>query len=908
MKRPLVAAVISVGLLHASLIAPAFAQDKPKPDPPAPGTPVPQTPPKNAPSTPPSPPAAPKPPEKDKDITEYLKDGYEKVDGAFTLYRKKKAAADTLLLEVTADQLKRLYLVQATASTGLSGTRIGVFQGQPLDDLPFTMKIVDDSRILFVEPNLDLRAPGDPASERTLRRGIPDVILASFDIKARQPERNAYLIDLTTWLKSDIGEFSTALGQGPGSYGIDAPFTYLDSVKNLPENLVVRTGYRLNRLGPTGGPRSLPFFVSYNLSVLPSTDYVPRIGDARIGYFETAFRDISDPAVYDQNVNYIKRWNVKKADPNAALSPPVKPIKWYLDNGIPEKYRDAVRRGILLHNKSFEAIGIKDAIVVEQMPDNADWDIADVRYNIVRWTQGNPFAIALFRANPLTGEILNSAINMDAVFATGGSSEFDVFVNPRKMSAKEMWQHPFNAAANTFSSDDNAAKAIFPDLRRHNNDFACSLPYDSIPDMQFGATALSLLEPEGTFDKEAYINQRIVQVVSHEMGHCLGLRHNFVASTAYTMAQLSDPNFVRENGVSASVMDYLPFNVAALNKRGVDFYSQTVGPYDKHAIAYGYTDFGAKAATDELPKLKEIAAQDNLPGFEYQGDGPADAFDPRISRFDLAANPLDYAEKKAQVSDALLRTLDKRLPKNGESYYEFTRQFFGLLNSSLNALSYAPRFIGGINISSNYKGDPGERLPFVPVSGDQQKRALSILNRFVFAPTAFNYPKTNYLKFQPNPNNLGAEVPAGQREYPIYDTISNFQKSTLASVFAPDVQNRIKNNEFRSSVPEQTLTLATLYRSVGNTVWSELGTGQEISGLRRDLQRFHLDILIDTALGRVPAMPNDGVTLSWDSLRMLKAQITAALPKATGEYGKAHLTEALQRINRAFTAQTLTSN
>jgi hypothetical protein len=905
MNKYLLAACISLSLLASS-----YAQDKPKPDPPAPGTNVPQ-PPAKSPTTTPNPaqvPTAPKPPEQDKNIDDYLKDGYDKIPGVFHLFRKKKGTNDTVLLEVSDEEMKRLYLVQATASTGLSGTRVGIFQGAPLDDIPFRMRVTDDSRILFVQPNLDYRAPGDPAMQRTTQRGFPETILGSFEIKARQKDRNSYLIDVTPWFKSDIGEFSGGLGQGVGSYNIDPSYTYLDSIKNLPENLVIRTAFRLNRIGPVGGPRSLPFFVSYNVSILPETNYLPRIGDIRVGYFEVAFRDISDPSNYDQNVNYIKRWNIKKADPNAPLSPPVKPITFYLSNDIPEKYRDAVRQGILLHNKSFEAIGIKDAIVVEQMPDNADWDIADVRYNIIRWTQGNPFAIALFRANPVTGEILNAAINMDAVFATGGASEFDTFANPRKVPVTESGplahlQSLMQPQTPVSESDEvlNWLAAKHPNA----SGIQCTYPAEGAADANFGMLALSLMEPEGTFDKDAYIKQRITQVVCHEMGHCLGLRHNFVASTSYTMQQLSDPAFVKTHGVASTVMDYLPFNVSAINKKGVDYFSQTVGEYDMHAIQYGYTDFGAKTSKDELDRLKAIASEYNQPGKEYIGDGGADAYDPRVARFDLSADPLTYIEKKAQVSDALLRTLSTRLPKNGESYYEFTRQFYGLLNGYLGAVIYAPRYIGGINLSNNFKGDPGEKLPYEPVSGEQQKRALNLLNRYVFGPTAFNYPKANYLKFQPNPNNLGSEVSADARIYPIYDSLSDFQQRILVTLFIPSTQDRLVNNEFRSM---DTLTLASLYRTVSSNIWSELTTGQEITGLRRDLQRTDLDLLIATALEKLPGVPRDGVTLAWEQLRTLRAQITTALPKAPGEYGKAHLTDCLQRINRAFNAQTLTSD
>ena len=832
-------------------------------------------------------PEASKPPEKEKDINEFVKE-YEKIDGLWTLYRKKKAASDSILMEVTEAQLGKLYLIQCTASTGLSQTPLNAFQGSPLGDIPFRMSMVDDSRIVFIEPNLEARAPKDKAMQRTAERGYPDTILQSFDIKARQKERNSYLIDVTDWFKSDIPDISGRFAPGPGrpsGYAFDRPYAYIDSLKSFPENIVIRSMYKLNRAGNGPGERAYPFAISYNLSALPQTDYVPRFSDIRIGYFLTSYRDISDPSNTDQGVNLIERWNLKKKDPNAPLSDPVKPIKWYMDNGIPVKYREAVKQGLLMYNKAFEEIGIKNAIVVEQMPDNADFDIADVRYNIIRWTNGNPFAIALMRANPLTGELLNAAINMDAVFAAGGASDFDGFVDPSRF---------FPAKSATTSEND----------RNGNCDYASA----GLADANAGMTMAELMAPEGVpFDKEAYVRQRITQVVSHELGHCLGLRHNFIASKSYTDAQLADPVFVAKNGATSSVMDYIPFNLYALGTKDVPHFSQTVGPYDKWAVAYGYTDFGAKTSEEELPRLRQIASQTNGFGHAFQTDGMADSWDPNIARFDFTSDPLSYVSRRMQVSDNLMRTLDKRAPKSGDSFYEFTRGYARLFNYYVGATVYATRYIGGMNVSSNFKGDPGQKAPLTPVSVTDQKRALNLINQYVFAPTAFNYPKRYFSLLTPNPNNLGGEAGADAHRYPVFDTISGFQAQTLENVFASDAQNRIVNNEFRVINPSETLTLATLYRSVTGNIWSELKTNAEISGLRRSLQREHLDLLIETALGKRTGTPRDGVTLAGDQLRSLRGQIATALPNAKGEYGQPFLRECLNRIDRALGAVTVTN-
>src|SRR5262249_45695441 len=150
-------------------------------------------------------------------------------------------------------------------------------------------------------------------------------------------------------------------------------------------------------------------------------------------FFYTDLQDFSDVSQLDLTTRYIARWNVEKADPKAAMSPPKKPITFWLDNAIPTEYRDSVRDGVLMWNKAFEKIGIKDAIVVKQMPDTADWDHADMRYNVIRWstTKNPPYgAITLPRVNPLTGEIINGGITVDAALTRGAKIEQKVIVDP----------------------------------------------------------------------------------------------------------------------------------------------------------------------------------------------------------------------------------------------------------------------------------------------------------------------------------------------------------------------------------------------------------------------------------------------------------------------------------------------
>jgi Met-zincin/Domain of unknown function (DUF5117) len=813
-------------------------------------------------------------------LEEVVKD-YTKIPGLVTLYREKKGTTDNIYMEVPQSMLGKLMLLQVTSGSGLGDTpNPMVFHGMPLDDIPLKLRLVDDNRIDIMRPNLDHRS-GVPEVKRMIERSFPDEVLGSFDIRTRSADHKTYLIEIGSFLRGDVAELSNTLGTG--GYALDPAHTYVDAVKNFPENTVVHTVLSLTRRGPAQGgpaPKTVPWMISYNLSEIPVNDgYKPRLGDPRIGYFTQSYQTLDDQASRDQTVNFIERWDVEKADPTAKLSPPKKPIVFYIDNAVPREYRDDVRRGLLMWNPAFEKIGIKDAIVVKQMPDDADWDIADLRYNVVRWTTGMPFSIALMRANPLTGEILNACINFDGVFASSANGEFDEVVNP----------------SNLFEP------APPPLLPGKLNDLLCDMQESSA---RIGAEGENLFEslatPDLPFDRDAYIHQRLAEVVCHEMGHCLGLRHNFIASTQLSLSQLANPDYVKEHGTSASVMDYVPYNVAAIKHRGVDYYQATVGDYDRWAIEYGYTHVDSDTPNGERKVLNEIASQDGAPGHRYLSDYTADDYDPADVRYDFSAQPLDWAAKLMNVSQYLLDTAGQRRIKTGQSYYAFTRSWTGALNTYIRAASYVPRYIGGVNLSNSFSGDKNGGEPIHPVDAVEQRRALSLLDQYVFGETALHMRKDDLAKLTFNPNVRSNEANGQARLFPIRSTISSFQAGALHRVFAPDVLTRISNNEFRSS---DTLTLAQLFHEVSKSIWSELGTGHEVTDLRRQLQREHLAILTELAVHKDPGAPDDARALALANLSGIKSQLEAGRLSAKGPYGKAHYGDCLAVIDQALNAK-----
>jgi hypothetical protein len=827
---------------------------------------------------------------KEKTIDDIVKD-FEKLPGLLTLYRKKEAGRETVYAELKESQLEQLFFVQATASTGTGGN---IIAGDPLGDLLVKFVLAGDDRVLLVTPNVNFRAQADQPVARSVRRAFADGYLEAFKIEARQPERKSLLLNISTLFTSDLFQIGRALGGGggpggAGAYALDRDKSYVATWKVFPENLFIQTAYHFARPGGPAGSalladgRSVPLRVNFNLFAVEQTDYVPRLADPRVGYFYTEVQDFTNDGADTQMVRYILRWDVRKADPNALVSPPAKPIVFWLDNAIPTEYREAVRDGILMWNSAFLKAGIRDAIQVKQMPDDADWDHADMRYNVIRWstTPDPPYgAIALFRVNPLTGQIVNAGITVDAVLTRSAKFERRRLVEP--------------AAA--FDPQPPPRPDRFGRTR-------CEHALGAIDQAWFGYTALDMLAAAGQKpDEKQYTNDFLRSIVAHEMGHILGLFHNFAASTQFSLEELKNPEKVRTQGIVGSVMDYVPFNIAALKTSGVDYWTPTLGRYDVWAVQYGYTPFGARRPEDEEGRLRSIASRGNEPGLAYRNDLMADQWDPMVGRFDLSSDPLAYYQRQMQVARYLLTTLEKREPQPGKSYWEFTRAFNGLMNVYSSSAASASRYIGGLYARGNFRGDPGEKPVLQPVEGTRQRQALQLLTDYIFSETALIFPKSYYERLTDNPFPSFSGF-SGANDYPMLNMLSNLQRAALRRVMSPSVLSRVVNNEFKAARPGDSLTLAGLFNGITGAVWSELPARRNVSALRRQLQRAHLELLTGMVTSPTPTGPEDARMLAWHHLRTLKARIQAAQAgNKLDEYTSVHLAESLMRVNRALNA------
>jgi len=859
----------------------------------------------------PTPTATPAP----KEIDDIVK-GYDKVPGLWTLYRKVEDNHQKLLAELTQADLDHAYLMQSTLG---SGDAAQLVTGLPAGDVVLKWIVTPDDRLVLTTPNLWYRTH-DPNLTNAVQRDFPPAFLGVFPVIAKQASRKSLLVDVSGLFDGSVTGIDTALQAPPipnfkgNSYGLDPKDTFYTDVKNFPTNMVVSVQYSFKSDGKQpvdtlADSRSFPVKVDYNLYALPDdTDvphgYHPRLADPRVGFFingqlcadRVGFESLDNDAATDPTVRYINRWRMEKTDPTAKLSPPVKPIVFYLDNSIPEEYRDAVRQGILMWNRAFERLGYTDSVQVKDAPNDPSWDTADMRNNVVRWVTSPPssngaYAIALMRENPVTGEILNASINVNANFARIGYREKMEVIDPLDVQKGLVPEGAGQATGEDAGSGNGGAVTAFP-TKNFGPGVACELDGEMHDQAMWGRDAL--IAAGVPIDDTRYVQELLRQTVGHEFGHVLGLRHNFIASAAYTPQQLADPKFVSENGISASLMDYVGFNVFGIHT-GADYFSRTPGHYDLWAIEYGYKD--VPAATEKAD-LAKIASRGNEPGLTYQTDELADNYDPTIVRYDLSSDPLAYFAKSLNINQELLHSLLQREPKSGESYDEFTERLRGLLGNTTDLALMSSRFIGGAYVRRAVRGDIGAPLPFQPVPAATQRRALRLLDRAFFADSVWNLPESYY-------SHTGADPFANDDKYadnafPLRDGVARVRGIVLAQLLSGERLARMANLEYKFPEPGATMSMIELFPTLRQAVWGPLPANVVTSALQRELQRTHVQLLIALEKSQVPNAPPDARDLAENELRQIRASLIGPRQTSPDVYTRLHFAEAIRRIDTAL--------
>ncbi|MBD3401509.1 hypothetical protein GF420_01335, partial [candidate division GN15 bacterium] len=394
------------------------------------------------------------------------------------------------------------------------------------------------------------------------------------------------------------------------------------------------------------------------------------------------------------------------------------------------------------------------------------------------------------------------------------------------------------------------------------------------------------------------------------------------ASTIYSFDQINDPEFTAMHGNVGTVMEYPSVNIAGADMENQgDFYSTAPGPWDNWVVEYAYADFGAESPEDEIEQLEEIASRSGNPlltygtdedGFGYSVKSP----DPMCNLFDLGNDPLAFAEHQVGLTQDLWNNAIAEFEKPGTRYPKLYNVFNRGWGAYRQAARIATKYVGGLYRHRSRVGDPGAELPFVPVSADQQRRAMSFLRNHIFAADAFSFPPDllNKLQYEQFPDFSWSVYSVSQADYPIHQRVLYIQQLALSRLYSPAVIGRLLNNMERTE-SNDVYTMYDMFTESRRAIWGEIVGPNNVNSYRRQLQMAHLGHVMNIYLSPNAQYPMDARTLAANDLDILEQAATSAVRSSNiNEMTRAHFKEVLRQIEatkdarREYSSASMKSN
>ncbi len=841
----------------------------------------------------------PKPGNGFKPFKELIKDRVV-TEGLFTFYRD--TVDNSILMTIKPDQIGPYFLCNSAKSTA-DGS---LYDTGPMGrSFPFYFRRVGKN-IQMIEKNLLFRADSSSSMADAVSKGISDHLVAVMPIKSepQQDSTKAFLVEPDELFIRDADNVGYFLGQMLRlGVNFDAANSYYGSIKSFPNNseldikLHFSASHELPGITFQNG-ESFFHTYHYSLSSLPKTDYVPRVADDRVGFFQTIYQDYTKLDAETPYVRYIERWNLKKKNPDARISEPVEPIVYWIDKDVPAEYRDAIAEAVEFWNQSFEKIGFRNAIIAKQMPDTVSWDPLDVRYNTIRWmvSPGAGYAIGPSRANPFTGEIYDADISISVDLMRFWFNLVDQWVKPIGPDGQYIQDE---AAA----PEKNQAQTQI-DPRR------CTYAEELAEDVSFGLSYL--LSTEGTFANKdsltrVYVYSALVEFIAHEVGHTLGFKHNFKASSVYSLEQLRDRNFTREHSTSGTIMDYNPPLISPKGMPQGEFFASVPGPYDDLMVEYGYSEYGKITPEEVQTKLHEIASRTSAPELAYATDFDLSGYsvDPLVERHDMGNDPVAFCDMKIKMSQDLWNNAIKEFEKPGVSYEKIRTIFMGGWRSYIETARNLVHYVGGLYHSKAYVGDPGGTVPFTPVPAAEQRRAVQFLADKIFAADAFALPPEllNKLQAVQTDDFLGTAY-ISPIAFPWHERVLNVQATAINNLYHPYTLQRLVNTQTQTPTGDPKYTMYDLFTDVRRAIWGEVINPSNVNSYRRQLQLAHLRRIISIYLSNASVYPSDALTLAANDLDVLdQAAKSAANSTSVDAMSKAHFKEVSRQIEAARNAR-----
>lgn len=883
-------------------------------------------------------------------------DGYKKVpvlagQGSFySLYTRDKDAQ--ILAELPKNfEGKRFYLVATVAAGHPQSGVYSIWHGSvgvPTKTVYWSKR---GDQLMLIEPNIAVRTSGDDQSKAGVARVNTDRVVLSVPILSTGPGGGP-VIDLDQALLGSSGEFL-----GRFLRGANTKLAKITKAKVFPNN--VEIGFELPRAGGQFAE------VRFSLGMPEKAKgFKPRVADRRVGIYYESFEDRAINDGSSQIVRYADRWDMQKADPSLTMSPPRSPIVYHIEHTTPLRYRRWVREGILAWNKGFEQVGIIGAIEVRQQDASTgaymDIDPEDSRYSFIRWTNaGMGFAIGPVHAHPDTGQIYEADIVMDEGFIGSYANQYlqiELASTAMSVLSPELssWLAEFpqwDPRVRLAEPGDRDRVAMLTKALSENpgdvDELLIDAPLTMSPmvweahrpntpagramclmqpglssnvaaarlamDMGYGALGLAGDKNGKDGEKETlldglpewFVGPMLRDVVMHEVGHTMGLTHNWKGSALHSIAEMNADGF--DEPIQSTVMDYALSNIIVEDEsRGLvqgAYVPMDIGPYDMWAIEWNYT-FGDP---------RDVASRAADPANAYMAEDGQFSPDPQAKTWDLGRDSIDFAEERIRfVNKARSEILGKAV-KEGQSWQKARQTFSQLMGMQYGAVNMALHWVGGAHIQRSMKGDPDAVAPIRPVDADQQRRALSFIVDHAFDSEAFGLdPKTlAYLQT----DNWYDEGYSTTHAWPVAQSVLGIQASAMTGLINPQRLSRVMDNELRTPEGEDALTVPEIFKAVRERIWDlpdEPGNYTNrtplIGQLERNLQMEHLSRMIDLATGmRWPGASGRTIqSLARQELIVLKDKMML-YSKLVGidDYSRAHLRDANERISRALEAAYL---
>ncbi|MFC3121983.1 zinc-dependent metalloprotease [Agaribacter flavus] len=819
--------------------------------------------------------------EKDKPSLSETLEKQTSYEGFIDIYRDKKDGAGLVVID-EADLNKPFLHIVSTADGVVSA---GTFRGHYRDTQLIEFRryfnrievISKTPRYFFDEDNAISKAADANTSES---------VLISTEIKHEEDGKIAF--SLQSLVKNEnLHRVAPMPASDPkvdknrfkvGKFSKDK--SKIIEIDNFPENTHIVVDYVYENATPKvyGGDeiadqRYTTLSIQHAFVKAPENDFTPRRDDPRVGYFTQQFDDLTTAETANFR-DVINRWHLVKKDPNAAISDPVEPITWWIENTTPVEWRDTIKNAALAWNQSFEKAGFSNAIAVKIQPDDAEWSADDVRYNVLRWTSSPrpPFGgYGPSVAHPETGQILAADIMLEYSFMTG------------RWLASEM----FTDGASNFATH-------LPQLSQDHQDVhLCSLGHN----LQLGKTFANfagLTQGMGDIEKDRLLRQSMHYLILHEIGHTLGLNHNMMATQLHSPEEAHDIE-ITQGILAGSVMDYPSVNYAPVGKPQGDFYTEKPGPYDDWVIEYGYS-VALDDPEKEEQRLNKILARSTEPELAFGNDAddmraPGRHVDPRINIFDMSSDAISYAGERVTLIEDVATKLKDKLLVDGRSHNDLVVGANILFSELSRQSSVVSRYVGGVYLNRAFVGQDGYTQPLTPVPAEDQKRAMTLLNDELFAPDALAEMENMFAYLQRQRRGFDG---FGRDESPkIHQMLLGTQKRVLDHLLHPNVTMRLTDTALYGNEYSVDAMLSDLTDGIFKEDAKSI-----VNSYRRNLQIEYLNRLLAMSGLEKPSQ-HDFITqgTAVSELRRIKDMVNSRRGDNASKIHKAFIRDL---INRAF--------